>query len=233
VPEPVWEPEDLGATMDLASDLASVHVPVEDDRVPTIVTAGLALPMIVEDLGAIPAVQDADLTEIVSLERPRGRLRALGGGMAAGAIALAAFVAALALMRSAPPPAAMPSIAPPVIGPERSPSAPPQVVTAPSSVSPPVVSPVVAPAAFDVGLTGSLASARRYPLSKPDGVAFNLPHARATLPIGTYQPVVPGLRSVWVRALSGGGTHLRFHFTAAGPAPRVELARDGVHVTAR
>ncbi len=83
-----------------------------------------------------------------------------------------------------------------------------------------------------VGLTGSIAGSRRYPLSNPDGVAFNLPHASATMKVGTYRPDVPGLRSVWVRALPGGGTHLRFHFTDARPAPHIELTRAGVRVTA-
>jgi hypothetical protein len=98
---------------------------------------------------------------------------------------------------------------------------------------PPVAKPVEAAASTTlVGLTGSLAGAKRYPLRNPDGVAFNLPHAHASMKIGTYSPDVPGVKSMWVRALPGGGTHLRFFFTGARPAPRVSLERDSVRVGA-
>jgi hypothetical protein len=81
-----------------------------------------------------------------------------------------------------------------------------------------------------VALTGSLAGAKRYPLRDPDGVAFNLPRAHASVKVGTYTPDVRGLKAMWVRALPGGGTHLRFFFTATRSAPRIVLERDGVRV---
>ncbi|HVU52906.1 MAG TPA: hypothetical protein VHL80_19625, partial [Polyangia bacterium] len=96
----------------------------------------------------------------------------------------------------------------------------------------PVAASPAPPARVLVALTGSLAGARRYPLSDPDGVAFNLPHARASRKVGTYAPDVTGLKSMWVRPLPGGGTHLRFFYTSARPAPRITLERDGVHVGA-
>src|SRR5262249_24430056 len=93
-----------------------------------------------------------------------------------------------------------------------------------------------APAArtpFVVGLVGSLAGARRYPLSAPDGVAFNLPHARATRKVGTYRPPIEGVRAVWVRELPGGATHLRFFFSGSQPPPEVQLLPDGARVIPR
>ncbi len=102
-------------------------------------------------------------------------------------------------------------------------------------VAPSEPEPDAKPEAYSVALTGSLAGARRYLLRDPDGIAFNLPHARAKVAYGIYRPGVPGLRSVWVHALPGGGINLRFFLTpkSPDPAPRVELARDGVRVTAR
>jgi hypothetical protein len=209
---------------------------------------------ITEGPGASPAFESADQTEIVSIERPpTRRWRALGGGALAGAVGLAAFVGAVALMHNAPPHVAVPSLAPPVIvtrkaaAAELPPIAPPPDPIAPAAAVPAAVVAAQAPAVeakaaeppaaapssdFVVGLTGSLAGSRRYPLRNPDGVAFNLPHAQATMKVGTYRPDVPGLRSFWVRPLPGGGTHLRFHFTDARPAPHVELTRTGVRITA-
>ena len=86
---------------------------------------------------------------------------------------------------------------------------------------------------FSVGLVGSLKGAHKYALHSPDGVAFNLPKARATMKVGTYRPAVRGLRTVWVRDLPGGGTHLRFFYAKSGPAPEVHLHPDGVSVVAR
>ncbi len=51
--------------------------------------------------------------------------------------------------------------------------------------------------------------------------------------VGTYRPAVRGLRTVWVRDLPGGGTHLRFFYSKAGPVPEVHLHADGVRVDAR
>ena len=86
---------------------------------------------------------------------------------------------------------------------------------------------------FALGLVGSLKGAHKYALHMPDGVAFNLPNAKATMKVGTYRPAVKGLRAVWVRELPGGGTHLRFFFAKSPPAPEVRLHTDGVSVVAR
>jgi PilZ domain len=250
VPEHVWEAEELDATTEPAFD-----APVDVEKaVPTIVTAGPELPPIVEASGASPLVEGYDRTEIVSLERRPVRWRALGGGMIAGAIGLVAFVAAIVLMKTAAPdPSPPPSIAPPVIVTQPSVPVAPAAV-APSVVAPPVVAPppaaleaaVAAPEPlaaepvaaepavdFELRLAGSIAGARRYPLRDPDGVAFNLPRAHAAMKVGTYRPDVRGLKSMWIRALPGGGTHLRFFFASSQPAPRVELVGGAVRVTAR
>ena len=84
-----------------------------------------------------------------------------------------------------------------------------------------------------MGLVGSLSGAEEYPLQAPDGVAFNLPHAQATMHVGTYTPAVKGLRAVWVRDLPGGGTHLRFFYTKSRPVPEVQLNSGRVSVAAR
>jgi hypothetical protein len=256
--EPIWEADDIGATPD--------RTPFEDPievgaMTPTIVPADPSPLPLVESSGAMPAVADSDQTEIVPLDRP-SRWRALGGGMIAGMIALAAFVAAIVLMKtvrsSAPLPGSISSApivmekaapaAEPVTekgAPAGAPAAEPVVGVAPTSetgatrvsavVAPPEPEPEATPEAFSVALTGSLAGSRRYLLRDPDGVAFNLPHARVKVAFGIYRPAVPGLRSVWVHAMPGGGTNLRFFLPpkSPDPAPRIELARDGVHVTAR
>ena len=239
VPEHVWEPEELGATAEPAPFGVSVDVDADAGE-PTLVTAAPTTRL--EDPGAAPAtITDADRTEIVTLEARPSRLRALGGGMIAGVIALAAFLVVIVVIKvvgSRSGPAA--SLPPPVVIAEEQAAAPtPPAVEAP--VTPPAVAPptepaaaaVQDPAAFVVGLKGSLAGSKQYPLRNPDGVAFNLPHARATMRLGTYSPDVPGLKSMWVRALPGGGVHLRFFFASTGAAPHVALERDGVHVTAR
>ncbi|HVX95340.1 MAG TPA: hypothetical protein VHK47_10555, partial [Polyangia bacterium] len=112
----------------------------------------------------------------------------------------------------------------------------PEAAEAPAAEPPAAaVSPAAAPVAetFSVGLSGSLAGVQRYLLRNPDGVAFNLPHAQATMKLGTYHPAVRGLKAVWVRALPGGGAHLRFFFASARSAPRIDLGRAAVVVTAR
>jgi PilZ domain len=241
-----------------ASMILSIEPPIEPLLEPLIepVLEPQIEPSIMEGLGASPAFESADETEIVSLERPKsGRWRALGGGALAGAVGLAAFVAAAALIRTAPPREGASLLAPPVAQ-KVAAAGLPLVAPAPQPIAAPVAAAPVAPARvaavpvaeaaaveapapavapphdFTVGLTGSIAGSRRYPLGNPDGVAFNLPHASATMKVGTYRPDVPGLRSVWVRALPGGGTHLRFHYTDARPAPHIELTRTGVRVTA-
>jgi hypothetical protein len=260
VPEPVWDAEDVTPR----SEPAQLHAPIEqieqieqieiEEEVPTVVTAAAWPPVMPEP--SEPTVADGDRTEVVDLAARSGRWRALGGGMIAGTIALAAFVAAIVLIKvvaprtAAPPPSILPPVY--VTAPVTPPPAAPVAAPAPAEAAPtvaapepavaaaepavaapePVAAPAAGPAVFAVGLRGSLAGVRRYPLSKPDGVAFNLPHARATTPIGTYQPDVPGLHSVWVRALPGGGAHLRFYFTSSVPAPKVEIVGDEVRATA-
>jgi hypothetical protein len=144
-----------------------------------------------------------------------------------------------------PPSAQPPSAQPPSTQPSSSPSVAAEVIAA--SPANPTAAPFAAgvhasspsgaaaeePAPPLVPLTGSLAGAKRYPLSSPDGVAFNLPHAHTSMKLGTYSPAVRGLKSMWVRALPGGGTHLRFFYSSAASAPRLELERDGVRVTTR
>ena len=173
-----------------------------------------------------------------------------GAGLLAGGIALVAFVVvvpsgwfmplspsaslrrlASSMITPQQPPPAAPAL--PVSAPVTAPTRPgPAAVAAPEPVSEPLPEPVAEPSEFTVGLTGSLAGAVRYRLRAPDGVAFNLPHARAATKVGTYRPAVPGLRAVWVRDLPGGGTHLRFFFGGSRPAPDVQLRPDGVRVVA-
>jgi hypothetical protein len=91
--------------------------------------------------------------------------------------------------------------------------------------------PVSKSGTFTVALEGSVKDAVRYPLRAPDGVAFNLPHARTPLKLGTYRPRVTGLRGVWIRPLAGGGINLRFFTTAAAKRGlRIDLDAEGVHV---
>ncbi|HVR04007.1 MAG TPA: hypothetical protein VMT47_17865, partial [Polyangia bacterium] len=259
LPERSWEADDVGT----ASDRTPFEDPIEVGAMtPTIVSADPSpLPLVDINSGAMPTVADSDRTEIVRLERP-SRWRALGGGMIAGMIALAAFVAAIVLMktvrssaplppsissapivmeRAAPAAEAVPEKAAPAVAPAAEPVAgvaptPPQAATRVSAVvGPSEPEPDARPGAYSVALTGSLTGSRRYLLRDPDGIAFNLPHARAKVAFGIYRPGVPGLRSVWVHALSGGGINLRFFLTpkSPDPAPRIELSRDAVRVTAR
>jgi hypothetical protein len=226
VPEHVWEADEVGATAEPA------HTG-DEDHVPTLVSAGPPASL-AHEVGAVPAPADGDLTEIVNLDAKSPRWRALGGGVVAGLIAFSAFVAAIVLIKTARPRAAVPSIAPPVIVTEKAPAPAepplPALEAAPEPPTPAAAAEEVAARVVD--LTGSLAGAKRYPLRKPDGVAFNLPHARTTMKIGTYTPDVPGLKSMWVRALPGGGTHLRFFFASTGRGPRIALEPDGVRVGA-
>jgi hypothetical protein len=205
-----------------------------------------------------PSGAAGDATEIVRIrtlavpEPPRGR------GVLAGGIALMVLALAVALWLSPSNPfrrssSASPRVATPTPGASAAPVVvvepvpPPAAPASPaaSRATPPVEAPAQAPvaavlpersagqAAFIVGLAGSLSGAHRYLLSAPDGVAFNLPNARATMKVGTYRPAVGGLRAVWVRALPGGGTHLRFFYDGSQPPPAVELEADGVRVIAR
>jgi hypothetical protein len=183
-----------------------------------------------------------DRTEIVHIRdlRPRRSWRR-AGILALGSLALGVGTAKIAFRvwprrspgqsPSAPAPVALQRPAP--VAAAAVPLSQP-VAPEPPSIEPiPAPPPSTAPTDFTVGLVGSLAGARRYPLRAPDGVAFNLPHAHATLAVGTYRPAVPGLRAIWVRPLPGGGTHLRFFFTRSGPSPEIRLGEDGIDVVAR
>jgi hypothetical protein len=217
-----------------------------EEHVPTVVKLGASLPAIQSDRADGPAsgphsLGDADMTEVIPISPlARRRLPSFGVGMLVG-VGLLAVGGIIVFVRAGSKPAAPPvSIAPPAIvaapePPATDPPAPtPPVAVAPAPAAEVDAEPVApAPAELFVGLKGSLAGARRYPLANPDGVAFNLPHARATMKLGTYVSPAPGLKSLWVRALPGGGTHLRFHFESARTAPRVELYEDGVHAFAR
>ena len=261
VPEYVWEPDDLG----VSTEPPSLDGPVElaahgydafqdDEGEPTHVDTIAPPPRTVtirEGSGAMPLGEESDLTEILTLAPRRSPWRALGGGMVAGAIVLAAFVGVLVVVKvvgskaSTPAAALEPRPAPVVAAPPAPVIVPPAPVIArpvtPAAAAAPIAAvpePDEAPTApalatFTVGLTGSLAGSTRYPLRDPDGVAFNLPHARATMKLGTYRPDVPGLKMVWVRALPGGGAHLRFFFSSSSPPPHVDLTRDAVRVAAR
>lgn len=244
-------PASLDAPVDLAnqvyvgtpilSTLAPAVQADSEELVTTVVTHGAPLPSI-ESLASGPtSLRDGDRTEVIPISplAPRRRLPSFGVGMLVG-VGLLAVGGIILFARSgsnhAAPPAAIakPAPAPAAVAPPpvEAPVAEAPVAAAPAAAV--VDAEPVAPAAeLFVGLKGSLAGARRYPLANPDGVAFNLPHARATMKLGTYPSPAPGLRSLWVRALPGGGTHLRFHFESAATAPRVELYEDGVHAFAR
>ncbi len=160
-------------------------------------------------------------------------------------------VAAPTIVMMPPAPAVAPAGPPAPVAPVSPPIAVPPAAVAP--IVKPIVAETAEPAAesggaaepeakdeplgktndFVVGLVGSLRGAHKYALHRPDGVAFNLPNARATVKVGTYRPAVRGLRAVWVRDLPGGGTHLRFFYTKARPVPEVRLHTDGVRVAAR
>jgi hypothetical protein len=189
---------------------------------------------------------DPDATKIVRIRRllpPRKRLRAGGRAVVASALAGIAVAAAIRVLSSRPSVASKspPSDAPAGQASQPAANPPPTIRPILQPISEPIVEPLMAPppgtseqpTSFKVGLVGSLAGAHRYLLRAPDGVAFNLPKARATMAYGTYNPEVRGLRAVWVRALPGGGTHLRFYYTKAGPSPEVLLQNDGVRVQDR
>jgi PilZ domain len=245
IPECIWDVQDQGVTAE------SREPPAHDGRIVTSAYRAPSLPVLTrEDLDAITIVEDLDRTQFVPA-RPTTwrlttwRLLTIRAGIAAGVLGLAFFAltAVRSWIRTSVPPRAPLSIDLPVIG--TPPPAPAPLPAQPVLPSPTVATGAVAPAddptpeaapatgdssVFTVGLVGSLAGAHRYPLRAPDGVAFNLPHARPSTRFGTFQPSVPGLRSVWVRPLPGGGTNVRFFFHSSGPSPRVELKRDAVRV---
>jgi hypothetical protein len=262
VPEYVWDAQELRelrdtpsiaspAALDAPVELANqvyvgtpvlpVHQTDSEEHVPTVVKLGTPVPTIVDGLASGPAsLRDGDMTEVIPISPlPRRRLPSFGVGMLVGVGLLAVGGIVVFAARSGSKPAAAPvAVVAPVVAPPPPPVAVPPVEEPPVAAAPAaavVDAEPAAPASAElfVGLKGSLAGARRYPLANPDGVAFNLPHARATMKLGTYPSPAPGLKSLWVRALPGGGTHLRFHFESATTAPRVELYEDGVHAFAR
>jgi hypothetical protein len=199
----------------------------------------------------IPTPTAIERTEVVRVPMPKAEGRptarrrprraiVLGGLLAVGAAAIAVWggrptspdLSLTRVLRNPASAAVAPVAATPAV---RAPSAGPSAAAAEPSAATPIVvpesPPSPEPARFTLPLVGSLAGAVRYPLRAPRGVAFNLPHARATVRFGTYRPEVAGLRTVWVRALRGGGTHLRFFFDESAAAPDVELGPEGVEVT--
>ena len=151
-------------------------------------------------------------------------------------VAPVAPVAAASPPIADPPPTVAPTVTPivaPIVKPILAQTAEPPAEPTAGDEPAPRDEPLGNSNEFAVGLTGSLKGAHKYALHAPDGVAFNLPHAQATMKVGTYRPTVRGLRAVWVRDLPGGGTHLRFFYAKSGPAPEVRLHTDGVRVVAR
>ena len=246
VPERVWEPWDFNAADD-ASTQSSQTDPPES-------TVDAATPVRLDpDKTEIIRFRD-----IQGSPRRLGGGRARTVALTASAVALAAVAVVIAI-RIRPPRAAAHTVAAPVIvmmpSTASAPPAAPVVTVAPTAPpiaeAPPTVAPTAKPepadaaepeppeeplgetGEFAVGLVGSLRGAHKYALHTPDGVAFNLPNAHATMKVGTYKPAVRGLRAVWVRHLPGGGTHLRFFYAKSGPAPEVRLHSDGVRVVAR
>ncbi|HVZ71678.1 MAG TPA: PilZ domain-containing protein [Polyangia bacterium] len=242
IPEHVWEADELASE----EAITTVDLVTPPPRTRTL------------SMGATPTpLNPEDLTQLVSAPpRPR-RASAIIAGMLVGAAGLIAFGPTLARRVSHTPvePPAMtppsqavaapaPVAAPPTPPPTPPPPAPveaapteavvpvPADEPAPPADPPPAAKAASGPPHFTVGITGSLAGAVRYPLSSPDGVAFNLPHAQPTLKLGVYETALKGVRAVWVRPLAGGGTHVRVLFTASRPVPKVALRPDGVVVTA-
>ena len=177
----------------------------------------------------------------VRVRPPRAAVRSIAAPVIV-TVPAASPVAPVASGAPATPPIADPSVA---VAPAGSPIVKPIVKPMAAETEEPAAEPTAAgePEAqdestadtneFAVGLVGSLKGAHKYALHTPDGVAFNLPNARATMKVGTYRPAIKGLRAVWVRDLPGGGTHLRFFYAKSRPAPDVRLHADGVRVVAR
>ncbi|HLK89859.1 MAG TPA: PilZ domain-containing protein [Polyangia bacterium] len=216
-----------------AAEGAPSPAPLDAPTAPADVTAVARSTTFARPSADVPGPWDPDRTQNVRIRdlSPR-RTRARASTLAMLALALAGVTAAIALRPTSSPRAAHPS---PTPGAPASAAAGPAATPAPTiePILPAPPAPPAEPASFEVGLVGSLAGAERYLLRDPDGVAFNLPKARATMAVGTYNPPVRGLRAVWVRALPGGGTHLRFYYTKSRPSPEVLLQSDGVTVQGR
>jgi PilZ domain len=237
LPDRVWEARDFNATDETPPGFQRMDPEVS---APSQVTVAASSTALAEPSRDIAGPRDPDRTEIVQIRGllPRGkRLRA--SVLALAASALAGIALPIALRSLSPRTSQARPISPPIVVAVNAP--PPLVEPIVKPIVEPILEPILAapqaplvePTSFKVGLVGSLAGAERYPLRAPDGVAFNLPKARATMALGTYNPAVRGLRAVWVRALPGGGTHLRFYYTKSRPSPEVLLQSDGVRVQDR
>jgi hypothetical protein len=259
VPDRVWEAWEFGATIDAPADLLATDPQTDSQMDSRDSAAADGIRTLRNDAEKTEIVR---IRDIQRPSRPRAvaRLRGLAFMLSALAVAAVAVVVAL---RVRPPRAVAspPATAPLVVMMPPVPSAPAAAPVAPASPpiaeTPPIVEPIAKPPAdptaepiaaaepappdepvgnpneYVVGLVGSLKGAHRYALHTPDGVAFNLPNAQATVKVGTYRPPVRGLRAVWVRQLPGGGTLLRFFYTKSRPVPEVHLHTDGVRVAAR
>jgi hypothetical protein len=260
VPERVWEPWELSANDDAAADLPSTdprtdaQIGWQPDSFDSAAASGI--PTVRNDAEKTEIIRIRDLPARTS--RPRAAARARSLGLIGSALAVAA-VAVVVAVRVRPPRAAAsrPVTAPVIVMmppvPPAPAAAPVAAASPPITETPPIVEPIAKPSVdpsaaaepappdeavdtsseFVVGLVGSLKGAHRYVLHTPDGVAFNLPNAQATMKVGTYRPALKGLRAVWVRELPGGGTHLRFFYTKSRPVPEVHLHTDAVRVAAR
>ncbi|HEY4392432.1 MAG TPA: hypothetical protein VGP64_00140, partial [Polyangia bacterium] len=257
VPEQAWQPWEVSPSLDAPGDLPDA----QSDPLEGAVDA--ATPTVGRDADKTEIVRFSDLAPPTTGAGAATRSWTLAVVAVSMAVVAAAVVVSGRFRpprAAAPTPVADPVAViqpPPAAAP--APAAPPIAKTSPvvEPIVKPVAQPIVEPIAnptpdpssdgeaeapadragasseFTVGLTGSLKRAHRYPLQAPDGVAFNLPNAHATRKVGTYRPAVRGLRTVWVRDLPGGGTHLRFYYDRSGPAPEVRLEADGVRAVAR
>jgi hypothetical protein len=254
VPERVWEPWDLNADneaspTDRPQTADDITTPVRDDpdkteiiRLSDIERPGRARAARARATAlTATAVVVAAIAVVVAVRfRPP---RAAARPVTAPVIVMMPPVAPVVPVAAAsppiadPPPSVAPTVAPivaPIVKPILAQTAePPAEPTAAGEELAPRDEALDSSNEFAVGLTGSLKGAHKYALHAPDGVAFNLPHAQATMKVGTYRPPVKGLRAVWVRDLPGGGTHLRFFYAKSRPAPEVRLHGDGVRVVAR
>jgi hypothetical protein len=247
LPDRLWEVGDLNETQ------PGFQRTTSEESAPSDVAAAAVSTALAEPWPADQGPWDPDQTENVRIRDLLPRRKRLPAGAVAGAACVLAVVTLATALRvsSSRASKAAPVSTPLTVAlksppPSEAPAgAASQPAATPASTIQPMVEPTVAPtivpilatspaaaeaSSFKVGLVGSLAGAQRYPLRTPDGVAFNLPKAQATMAHGTYNPAIRGLRAVWVRALPGGGTHLRFYYTKSRPSPDIVLQRDGVRV---
>ena len=257
VPERVWEPWDLNATDDASQAEPQIDTPENADDVteavrddpdkteiirfsdiqrPSRPRAARARALAVAFAASAVAVAAVAVVVAVRMRPPPAAARPIAAPVIvmippAPPVAPAEPVAPAA--QAAPPVAAPPPAVAPIVKPVLVQTAEPTEEPTAAAEPAPRDEPLDKANEFSVGLVGSLKGAHKYALHSPDGVAFNLPKAHATMKVGTYRPAVRGLRAVWVRDLPGGGTHLRFFYAKSGPAPEVHLHTDGVRVVAR